>query len=95
MSGARDFSAIWWIQALLNEVEVPKERQIGHEVFGREISYDTAADPAGPTRLLKPKRSNRCHEQHRSAQPVHIALAPGAYALHFRLRKLQRPPRKL
>ena len=32
-------------RALSNEEETLKERRIGHEVFGREASYDTAEDP--------------------------------------------------
>ncbi len=72
-------------QALLNEVEAPKERQIGHEVFGREISYDTAVDPVVRNAASETRKRLKQYDAERgSAERVHIFLAPGAYALDFR-----------
>jgi hypothetical protein len=70
--------------ALLGEGESLKERHIGHEVFGREISYDTAIDPvvrnaASETR----KRLRQYTAESGSNGPVRILLEPGSYALNF------------
>src|SRR5579859_6514173 len=71
-------------QALLGDGESLKERHIGHEVFGREISYDTAIDPvvrnaASETR----KRLRQYTAESGSNDPVRILLEPGTYVLNF------------
>jgi hypothetical protein len=71
-------------QALLGDGESLKERHIGHEVFGREISYDTAIDPvvrnaASETR----KRLRQYAAENSSNEPVRILLEPGSYVLNF------------
>jgi hypothetical protein len=72
-------------RALSNDVEAPKERQIGHEVFGREVSYDTAADPVVRNAASETRKRLKQYDAERgSAEPVHILLAAGAYALDFR-----------
>jgi hypothetical protein len=71
-------------QALVGDGESLKERHIGHEVFGREISYDTAIDPvvrnaASETR----KRLRQYAAENGSNEPVRILLEPGSYVLNF------------
>ena len=71
-------------QTLLGEGEALKERHIGHEVFGREISYDTASDPivrnaASETR----KRLRQYDAEHGANEAVRVQLEPGTYVLDF------------
>ncbi|SEB51205.1 hypothetical protein [Terriglobus roseus] len=80
-------------RALLSDDEVLKERRIGHEVFGREISYDTSDDPivrnaASDTR----KRLRQYDAEAGSGLPVHILLGPGGYALEFRFEQAVEHP---
>jgi len=75
-------------RALLGEGDVLKERHIGHEVFGREISYDTASDPvvrnaASETR----KRLRQYDAENGSKEEVRILLEPGTYLLNFQFTK--------
>jgi hypothetical protein len=70
---------------LRRDMDGLKERQIGHEVFGREITYDTAVDPivrnaASETR----KRLRQYDAEVGASQPVRVLLAPGTYVLEFR-----------
>ena len=62
-----------------------KERRIGHEVFGREVGYDTAADPVVRNAASETRKRLRQYEAESGAdEQVHIQLAPGAYLLDFR-----------
>jgi hypothetical protein len=70
---------------LRRDLDGLKERQIGHEVFGREITYDTAVDPivrnaASETR----KRLRQYDAEVGASQPVRVLLPPGTYVLEFR-----------
>jgi hypothetical protein len=72
-------------RAIVGEATGLKERHIGHEVFGREIGYDTALDPvvrnaASETR----KRLRQYDAETGAAQPVRVLLNPGTYVLDFR-----------
>ena len=72
-------------RALSDDGELIKERRIGHEVFGREVSYDTAADPVVRNAASETRKRLRQYEAESGAdEPVHIQLAPGAYLLDFR-----------
>lgn len=71
-------------QALAGEAETLKERHIGHEVFGREVGYDTANDPvvrnaASETR----KRLRQFDAESGSQEEVRVVLPPGTYVLEF------------
>jgi hypothetical protein len=70
---------------LRRDLDGLKERQIGHEVFGREITYDTAVDPivrnaASETR----KRLRQYDAEIGASQPVRVLLPSGTYVLEFR-----------
>ncbi|QEE28950.1 hypothetical protein FTW19_13640 [Terriglobus albidus] len=71
-------------KAIDGEADSLKERYIGHEVFGREVGYDTASDPvvrnaASETR----KRLRQYDAEQGSAEEVRIALPAGTYVLDF------------
>lgn len=72
-------------RALSDEGGLLKERRIGHEVFGREVGYDTAADPVVRNAASETRKRLRQYEAESGAdEQVHIQLAPGAYLLDFR-----------
>jgi hypothetical protein len=72
-------------RALANEDETLKERRIGHEVFGREISYDTGDDPVVRNAASDIRKRLRQYDAESSPDlAVHISLDPGTYVLDFR-----------
>lgn len=72
-------------RALSNEEETLKERRIGHEVFGRQASYDTAEDPIVRNAASDTRKRLRQYDSDSGPDlPVHILLAPGTYILDFR-----------
>lgn len=72
-------------RAISNETELLKERLIGHEVFGRDISYDTSNDPIVRNAASDTRRRLRQYDAENGAdESVRILLAPGTYILDFR-----------
>jgi hypothetical protein len=77
-------------------VEAPNERQIGHEVFGREISYDTAADPVVRNAASETRKRLKQYDAERgSAEPVHIFWHLGRTLSIFDFPKLRRRQKRL
>lgn len=70
-------------QAFKGEAERLKERQIGHEVFGREIGYDTASDPVVRNAASETRKRLRQFDAENGSSEVHIVLPPGTYVLEF------------
>jgi len=71
-------------RALRQDLYGLKERTLGVEVFGREASYDTNADPV--VRMAANelrKRLAQFYLEEIPDQPVRILLHPGSYVLHF------------
>jgi hypothetical protein len=80
-------------RALANDDDTLKERRIGHEVFGREISYDTADDPVVRNAASDIRKRLRQYDAERGSHlAVHISLGPGAYVLDFRFNETISPP---
>jgi hypothetical protein len=75
------------VDEALSENQQPlKERRVGHEVFGREPGYDTAADPivrnvASEVR----KRLRQYYLETTESSELHIELAAGTYILAFQV----------
>jgi hypothetical protein len=73
------------VDEALSENQQPlKERRVGHEVFGREPGYDTAADPIVRNVASEVRKRLRQHYLETNAPPeIHIELASGTYMLAF------------
>ena len=73
------------VERTLNEPgEQLKERQVGHEAFGKPVDYDTATQPivrnaATETR----KRLRQIYSESPGSSGVRIELSPGGYLLTF------------
>mgnify|MGYP006878086879 FL=1 len=78
-------------ETLAGRAENLKERTIGIEVFGRDPSYDTNADPI--VRISAAQVRHRLAQYYRNlgcVGDVQIELLPGSYVPHFR--RLGSPP---
>ena len=74
--------------ALHNELIGSKERTLGIEVFGRELNYDTNADPiVRMTASEIRKRLAQYYQASTEHREVSIHLTPGSYMLEFRFEK--------
>jgi hypothetical protein len=61
-----------------------KERTIGHEVFGRDASYETGADPVVRNAASEIRKRLAQYYQAADVGPVvHIDLVPGSYTPEF------------
>ena len=80
--------------ALQGDLTGSKERTLGIEVFGRDPSYDTNADPI--VRMTASEIRKRLAQYYQASTEHHeltIHLTPGSYMLEFRFER-QRPPTK-
>jgi hypothetical protein len=62
-----------------------KERTIGVELFGRDLTYDTNADPiVRVTAAEVRKRLNQYYSQHGRANELRICVSSGSYVPYFK-----------
>jgi hypothetical protein len=74
------------VEDALSEHPFPaKERTIGHDVFGRHVSYDTSADPVVRNAASEIRRRLKQYYSEATINPeVHIELPQGSYGLRLR-----------
>jgi len=62
----------------------PKERLIGHEVFGRDPGYDTNTDPVVRNAASDVRKRLKQYYRESTSWPFQLELAPGSYRLVLR-----------
>jgi len=79
-----DFLSFLFERSLLDQAYRPKEALLGVEIFGREMGYDTQADPV--VRVTARRLRSKLWQYYQGPgknDPVRIELPLGSYALKF------------